>query len=271
MVADRINSTLQPFSNNKIGCSIGKFDAWAGIQKHDVSGDAGPVSYDGDVKSTMLGMQYCSGFGLIGLAIGEGETNLDTSANSGVSSLDGTIYAPYVAIPILDGQGFIDAMALYQELDGSSLNSTLVAPMTFDGDREAYRISGHYFLPLDDSFTIGFTAGGAYMNDDISGAYLGTTNSYGYEKGILFAGANLNYQYGLGRLSGGFTYYDDVTSSVDKSANVLNNGTEQYVNIEISGEWELAKNFSLGLNANTTVLDDGADSAGGGAMMKYQF
>ncbi|WP_445000733.1 autotransporter outer membrane beta-barrel domain-containing protein [Halomonas mongoliensis] len=274
LIADQINHAMQPGSRLSQGpqsvdgtrFSFGQgLNAWVGSEIGNTSGDSAGMGYDADTKTAMFGVDARIDNMLAGVAVGY--SNFDMTSNFGRSSLSGNLIAPYGAVALLDGNLVLDAILLYQDLDGSF---DFGQPTDWSGDRWGARVAGTYYLPrfADDMLLAGLTAGAAYLNDDLDDSY---GNDYGVELGEAFVGGRLIADFGLGSIWTSLTYFEEVSSDFDRNADLLGNDDDNRFEVKVGASHQLGTNMDFSIAAKTTVGSSDTDYDAVQMSLVYQF
>ena len=271
LIANQIDAAMQPrvnaYSRNAGEHGV---NVWVASEYSDISGNVGGEGYDGSSDAAFAGVDRKYRNVLFGIAAGDSDVELTTSHNAGHTKLGGTVIAPYAAIALLDDTLVLDAIGMYQELDGTNRNEYLAEDIDLDGDRWGGRASATYFLPRFHTVQTGLTAGGAYLKDDLDGTYLGTTSDYGIELGEVFGGVKLATPLPMGRIYGSLIYYNNVTTDVDNSADVLDDDDDR-TELRLGVSHALGKNLDFNLAGRTVLGNSDAEYSNVQATMSYQF
>lgn len=243
---------------------------WASTEISDLDGDVANSSYSGDGKVALLGIDFKHRNVLVGIAAGNSEMDLDHNG-SGRTDLGGEMISPYGAVSFLDGTIVLDAIVMYQELDGSIRGDYLAEPIDLDGDRWAARGSGTYFLPEYHSVRTGLTVGGAYMEDDLDGKYIGATNDYGVELGEVFGGVKFGADFFTGEVYGSLLYHYDVSSDVNSDADYLDDEEGDRTVLELGAAHRLGTNMDFGVAGRTTLGSSSTEYDSINATLSYNF
>lgn len=270
LVSDRLNLAQigKPFAAALCKPSA---TAWAGSQWYEVGGSIRGSEYAGTNRTHLIGMEACGGAAMLGLALGHGESSVESSAVKAHNNLGGNSATLYGAAALLNGKLVIDAIGLYQQLSGSAYNQTLVVPMRLSGSRRGGRLAASYFIAPGEHYRIGLNVGGAVLDDDLTGRYLGTSNAYGFAKGELFSGVKFHYTRANQGVFASLIYHQDVTKEVDDEANVLTTGKGGHLELRAATDWQMARQLSLTASASAMLLDADAHYYGGSLQMAYEF
>jgi len=277
IISTKIDNAMQPThsktsGNGKLYEQAGGPNVWFSTEVRDLSGNAINTSYDGDSKTAMVGIERKNGPYLTGVAAGYNSIEItNKSANNSNSKLRGNFLAPYVAVSLLNGQLVLDGIVLYQDLEGDF--STRFNSVDLEGNRFGTRAAATYYFPRFDNNTalIGVTAGGAYMKDSLDGKTLGTEENYGIELGEAFGGVKFVKEFSAGRVYTSATYYENVTSDVDSSAELLDDGDESRTELLIGATHRIATNMDLNITGRTTVGSSDTEYEAIQATLSYTF
>lgn len=269
IIANQIDASMHPHQDGRVDRVNGR-NAWVSHEYSDMQGQAGNTDYDGEGSVSMVGVDWKGDKLLAGVALGHGEVEIDSKRGRLNTDLGGNLIAPYGAVSLADGDLVLDGILMYQDLDGSSRASYQPDPVALDGHRWGGRAAGTYFLPEVNNLLFGITAGGAYMKDDIEGAYLGSTSDYGIELGEVFAGATLSTDFATGRLYGSLIHHHDVTANFDDSAEVLDDDDKR-TELKIGAAHELADNLDVSLDGRTVIGSSDTEFSAVQASLSYRF
>ncbi|MBY6206157.1 MULTISPECIES: autotransporter outer membrane beta-barrel domain-containing protein [Halomonas] len=249
-VTQRIDAHMQPRAQQALtgpGISV-----WTTSEVGDLDGETDHTGYSGDTKAVLAGVDYRQRNWLVGLAAGHSDIEL-YGDHGGRTDLGGELVMPYAAVALLDDRLVLDATLLYQDLDGEAHRDYLAAPIDVDGHRWGGRASGTYYLPRYHRVDTGLTLGGAYLEDDLDGDYLGQRTDYGEETGEVFAGAKLSTRFSAGRVYGHLFYHYDLSSDVDDDADHLDGSDDDRFVLTLGAEHRLGKGVVMSLSGQTTL------------------
>ena len=265
----QVDSAMFPRGEGEYGRPPGT-NLWASTEISDFDGDVANSSYSGDGKVTLLGIDVTHENLLVGIAAGNSKIDLD-HGGGGRTDLDGEIISAYGAVSFLDNTIVLDTIVMYQELDGAIRARYLAEHIDLDGDRWAVRGSGTYFLPEYRSLRAGLTAGGAYMEDDLDGKYLGSTNDYGVELGEVFGGVKFGADFLSGEVFGSLLYHYDVSSDVDSDLDFLDDEEDDRTVLELGAAHRLGTHVDFAIAGRTTLGSSSTEYDAINATMSYNF
>lgn len=269
LIASQIDAAMQPgfASGSRVavdghGAEANGVSLWVASEASDLAGHADTTGYDGHGKAAFVGVdkrfRHAYGRGLIGLAAGHSEIDITTHGNAAKVDLGGNVVAPYAAVSFDSrdwGSLTLDAIGLYQDLDGSSRNRYLAGDLELDGERWGARGSTTYFLPPWQRAHLGITAGGAYLNDKLRGAYLGTESNYGIELGEVFGGLKFSYELPAGQLYASAIRYHNITAAVDSQVNLIEGDDKNRNELRVGASHSLGHNLDFDISGLTVVGD----------------
>lgn len=269
VIGQQIDTAMHPHREDHFGRQEGLY-AWVASEYRDMQGRTGNGDYEGEGSLALFGVETRRDNLLAGVSLGYGQVSLDSRSGRMTTDLGGTLIAPYGALSLADGRLVLDAILLYQSLDGTNQASYRPEDLALDGHRWGGRASGTYYLPAFGSALVGLTAGGLYLEDDLEGHYLGTTSDYGIELGELFAGATLSVPFATGRLQASLIHHHDVTTDFDRTAEVLD-AADGRTELALGVSHELANGLDVTLQGRTVIGSSDTEFHALQASMAYRF